>query len=188
MEYYKTVTCNVGCYTKNNFERCEMELITDLNIMEGLGTCRDKLEAKAYLMANNVKVSDQELEALQAHCYTETDCKSTLTANQLSTVAGGGPPEVKVKTAKAPGSPVSPRDLRKMDFLLAVHFGKRPEPDKLGKKLYNRVYMTPEEVKQVLEDSVTEEQGRWAKQVASEALDLLMGKKDLVVNSGKHNG
>lgn len=69
-----------------------MELITDLNIMEGLGTCRDKLEAKAYLMANNVKVSDQELEALQAHCYTETDCKSTLTANQLSTVAGGTKP------------------------------------------------------------------------------------------------
>lgn len=65
-----------------------MKLYTDLDIVNGLSTCRDMFEAKAYLKANNIAISDQELEVLQSQ-YSKTNSERTLTKELLNKVAGG---------------------------------------------------------------------------------------------------
>ena len=65
-----------------------MKLSTGLDIVNGLSTCRDMFEAKAYLKANNIDISDQELEVLQSQ-YSKINSERTLTIRQLNNVAGG---------------------------------------------------------------------------------------------------
>lgn len=66
-----------------------MKLYTDLDIVNRLSTCRDVFEAKAYLKANNIDISDQELEVLQSQC-NKINSERTLTKELLNKVAGGG--------------------------------------------------------------------------------------------------
>lgn len=68
-----------------------MNISEDVNILNGLQVCRDKMEAKHYLKAHGICMNEHELDALKSHCYTENE-ENTLTANQLNKVAGGNPP------------------------------------------------------------------------------------------------
>lgn len=68
-----------------------MNISEDVNILNGLQVCRDKIEAKHYLKAHGICMNEHELDALRNHCYTENE-ENTLTANQLNKVAGGRPP------------------------------------------------------------------------------------------------
>ena len=65
-----------------------MNISEDVNILNGLQVCRDKIEAKHYLKAHGICMNEHELDALKSHCYTENE-ENTLTANQLNKVAGG---------------------------------------------------------------------------------------------------
>lgn len=66
-----------------------MDLMTNLKVLNGLSECRDKLEAKLFLKANGVEISDEELDSLQENYYTKGEDKTSLSSKDLHKVAGG---------------------------------------------------------------------------------------------------
>ncbi len=79
-----------------------MNIINNAKVINNLQFCRDKLEAKLYLKANGICMSEQELDALKENYYTQK--VNTLTPHQMSKIAGGGPPRGRAGSVSSPRS------------------------------------------------------------------------------------